>query len=140
MPSSINPTGPSTKDTAVAYNLAPTRPLTLLPGNSAAINLTPSHTPPAYTLTSPSCKILPLVPGCSHQNCYIPPGYSHGCGTGAWPGLLGLRTWNKLVFIPNKSINPVASLGRCIFVGHNNTLGHAQALLPFHTVMSPLTR
>src|SRR6202042_281239 len=38
---------------------------------------------------SPSCKILPLVPGCSHKNCYILRGSSHGCGTGACLGLLG---------------------------------------------------
>ena len=42
-----------------------------------------------YYLMSPSCKILPLVPGCSHKNCYILRGSSHGCGTGACLGLLG---------------------------------------------------
>ena len=51
---SIDPAGPTTEDTAVAYNLVPTQPLTPLPGDSAAIDLTPSHTPPAYTLTPPS--------------------------------------------------------------------------------------
>ena len=50
---SINPTSPSTEDTAVAYNLAPMQPSTPLPGDSAAIDLTPSHSPPAYILTSP---------------------------------------------------------------------------------------
>ena len=49
----VDPAGPTTEDTAVAYDLIPTRPSTPLPGDSAAIDLTPSHTPPAYTLTSP---------------------------------------------------------------------------------------
>jgi hypothetical protein len=30
----------------------------------------------------------------------------------------------------------VASLGRCIFIGHNIVLGHARALLPFHMAFS----
>jgi hypothetical protein len=41
-----------------------------------------------------------------------------------------------LVFIPNKFIISVASLGRCIFIGHNISLGHARALLPFHMAVS----
>ena len=95
--------------------------------------LTGEHRPPKK---SPSYKILPLVPGCSHKNWYIPQGSSQGCGTGVYPGLLGRGTWNKFVFIPNKSIIWVTSLGGYVFVGHNIALGHVWALLPFHTAFS----
>ena len=50
---SVDPTSHSTEDTVVVHNLIPMRPSTLLPGDSAAIDLTPSHNPPAYALTSP---------------------------------------------------------------------------------------
>ena len=54
---------------------------------------------------SPSCKILPLVPGCSQCNCYIAPGYSQSCGAALvsvyfWLGYPPKMAW-VLVLHPN---------------------------------------
>lgn len=49
-----DPASPNTEDTAITQNLIPTQPLTSLSGDSATIDLTPNHNPPAYSLISSS--------------------------------------------------------------------------------------